>query len=216
MVKLFQKYTYCMIDLISKVLDELEVQSTLEKSKKVNVRSEDRMLAITKETGELFNMILRLKNAKNLLEVGMSTGYSTIWCAEAISDQSGKIITIERNPSKIKRAIENFQKAGVTDKIIIKEGLAIQILSELNLQQKYRGFFDFVLIDADKENVIEYFDLILPMVSVGGVIITDNMLYPEKFRADMKKFSDYLKKNPKLRTITSPIGNGEEITIKLK
>ena len=205
-----------MIDSIYNVLEELEIQSTLEKSKKVNIPSEDRMLAITKETGELLNMILRLKNAKNMLEVGMSTGYSTIWCAEAISEQSGKIITIEKNQSKIKRAKENFQKAGVMDIITIKNGLAIQILTELNLQQKYSDFFDFVLIDADKENVIEYFDLILPMVSVGGVIVTDNMLYPEKFRKDMKKFSDYLKKNPKLRTITSPIGNGEEITIKLK
>ncbi len=205
-----------MIDSIYNVLEELEIQSTLEKSKKVNIPSEDRMLAITKETGELLNMILRLKNAKNMLEVGMSTGYSTIWCAEAISEQLGKIITIEKNQSKIKRAKENFQKAGVMDIITIKNGFAIQILTEMNLQQKYRDFFDFVLIDADKENVIEYFDLILPMVSVSGVIVTDNMLYPEKFRKDMKKFSDYLKMNPKLRTITSPIGNGEEITIKLR
>ena len=205
-----------MIDSIFKVLNELQVQSTLEKSRKINVPPEDKMLAITKETGELLNMILRLKNAKNMLEVGMSTGYSTIWCAEAISEQSGKIITIEQNPSKIKRAKENFQKAGITDTITIKKGLAIQILTELNLQERYKNFFDFVLIDADKENVIKYFDLIYPMVSVGGVIVTDNMLYPEKFREDMKKFSDYLKENPKLRTITSPIGNGEEITIKLR
>jgi predicted O-methyltransferase YrrM len=54
------------------------------------------------------------------------------------------------------------------------------------------------------------------MVSTNGIIITDNMLYPEKYRSDMKKFSDYLKTNPRLRTITSPIGNGEEITIKIK
>jgi len=204
-----------VIDSITRVLDELEVQSDLEKSRKVDVPPEDRMLAITKETGELLNMILRLKNAKNMLEVGMSTGYSTIWCAEAIIEQSGKIITIEQNPNKIKRAKENFQKAGVTDTIIIKEGLAMQVLTELSLQQRYKDFFDFVLIDADKENVIEYFDLILPMVSAGGIIVTDNMLYPEKFRQDMKKFSDYLRENPKLRTITSPIGNGEEITMKL-
>ena len=92
----------------------------------------------------------------------------------------------------------------------------MQILQELNLQKEYKKFFDFVLIDADKENVIKYFNLILPMVSVGGVIITDNMLYPEKYKKDMKKFSDYVKKNSKLRTITTPIGNGEEITIKLK
>ena len=204
-----------MINSISKVLDELEIQSTREKSKKEDIPHEDRMLAITKETGELLNMILRLKNAKNMLEVGMSTGYSTIWCAEVIAEQSGEIITIEQNPSKIKRAKANFQKAGIIDTITIKEGLAIKILTELSLQQKYKDFFDFVLIDADKENVIEYFDLIFPMVTVGGVIVTDNMLYPEQFRQDMKKFSDYLKRNPKLRTITSPIGNGEEITIKI-
>jgi len=204
-----------MIDSIIKVLDELEAQSNLEKSRKVDVSPDDRMLAITKETGELLNMILRLKNAKNVLEIGMSTGYSTIWCAEAIIAQSGKIITIEKNLNKIKRAKENFQRAGVTDTITIKEGLAMHVLTELSLQQRYKDFFDFVLIDADKENVIEYFDLILPMVSAGGVIVTDNMLYPEKFRQDMKKFSDYLRENPKLRTITSPIGNGEEITIKL-
>ena len=205
-----------MIKSISNILEKLEEQSTLEKLRKVNIAPEDRMLAITKETGELLNMILRLKNAKNMLEVGTSTGYSTMWCAEAIREQSGKIITIEQNPNKIKRAKENFQKAGIVDVITIKKGLAIQILRELNLQKEYKDFFDFVLIDADKENVIAYFDLILPMVSVGGVIITDNMLYPEKYKQDMGKFSDYLKENSKLRTITTPIGNGEEITIKLK
>ena len=205
-----------MIKSIAKALEILEEQSTLEKSKKFDIAPEDRMLAITKETGELLNMILRIKNAKNMLEIGTSTGYSTMWCAEAIREQSGKIITIEQNPSKIKRAKENFQKAGIADTIMIREGLAMEILRELSLQKEYKDYFDFVLIDADKENIIEYFDLILPMTSVGGVIVTDNMLYPEKYKQDMKLFSDYLKQNPRLRTITTPVGNGEEITIKLK
>lgn len=205
-----------MDDLISKTLEELEVQSLLEKSRKIGVSSDDRMLAITKETGELLNMILHLKNAKNLLEVGMSTGYSTIWFAEAIAENAGKIITIEQNPNKIKRAKENFQKSGVSDSVIIKQGKAIEILTDLNSEEKYQNFFDFVLIDADKENVIKYFDLIFPMVSVGGIIVTDNMLYPEKYRNEMKEFSNHLKNNPNLKTITSPIGNGEEITLKLK
>ena len=205
-----------MLKSISNTLSYLEKQSALEKSRKINVAPQDRMLAITKETGELLNMILRLKNAKNALEIGMSVGYSTIWCAEAIYEQSGQIITIEQNPNKIKRAKENFQKAGVTNVITIKKGLAMQILLELSLRKEYKNFFDFVLIDADKENILEYFDLILPMVSVGGVIITDNMLYPEKYKQDMKFFSDYLRKNPKLRTATISIGNGEEITIKLE
>ena len=201
---------------IFEVLERLEKQSSLEKSRQVDVPSDERMLAITKETGELLNMIIRLKNAKNMLEIGMSVGYSTIWCAEAISENSGKIITIEQNPKKIKRAKENFQDANVTDIITIQEGLAMQVLREFSLQEKYKEFFDFVLIDADKENVIEYFDMILPMVSVGGVIITDNMLYPEKYREDMKKYVSHIQANQNVRTITSPIGNGEEITVKLR
>ncbi|QDI89655.1 O-methyltransferase [Candidatus Nitrosopumilus sp. SW] len=199
-----------------KVLEELENQSSLEKSRQVDVPADERMLAITKETGELLNMILRLKNAKNVLEVGMSVGYSTIWCAEAIVENQGKIITIEQNPKKINRAKENFQKANVLDSITIHEGLAMQILQEFNLKEEYKEFFDFVLIDADKENVIKYFEMVLPLVSVGGVIITDNMLYPEKYKEDMKKYSSYIRSNQNVRTITSPIGNGEEITIKLR
>jgi predicted O-methyltransferase YrrM len=205
-----------MKESIQKILEELEVQSSLEKSRKVDVLPEDRMLAITKETGELLNTILHLKKAKNMLEIGMSVGYSTIWCADAIIEQSGKIISVEHNPSKIKRAKENFLKAGIQDAVIIKEGDAMNILKKISQQEKYKKKFDLVLIDADKENIIEYFDLILPMVSFQGAIITDNMLYPEKYREDMKKFSDYLKSNPDLITITSEIGNGEEITIKLK
>ena len=201
---------------IFEVLEKLEKQSSLEKSRQVDVPSDERMLAITKETGELLNMLIRLKNAKNMLEVGMSVGYSTIWCAEAIIENNGKIISIEQNPKKIKRAKENFQDANVTDTISIQEGLAIQVLREFSLQEKYRGFFDFVLIDADKENVIEYFDMILPMVSVGGIIITDNMLYPEKYRKDMKRYASHIQANQDVRTITSPIGNGEEITVKLR
>ena len=128
------------------VLERLEKQSGLEKSRQVDVPADERMLAITKETGELLNMLIRLKNAKNMLEVGMSVGYSTIWCAEAIVENGGNIITIEQNPKKIKRAKENFQDANVTETITIQEGLAMQILRELSLQEKYKEFFDFVLI----------------------------------------------------------------------
>ena len=201
---------------IFEVLEKLENQSSLEKSRKVDVPADERMLAITKDTGELLNMMIRLGNVKNMLEVGMSVGYSTIWCAEAIIENGGKITTIEQNPKKIKMAKKNFQNAGVSETITIQEGTAMQILREFNLQAKYNKFFDFVLIDADKENVIEYFDMIVPLVSVGGVIITDNILYPEKYREDMKKYSAHIQANPNVRTITSPIGNGEEITVKLR
>ncbi len=205
-----------MKERVQEILNELETQSTLEKTRKIDVMPVDRMLAITKETGEMLNILLRLNNTKNMLEIGTSVGYSTIWCADAISDNAGKIITIEQNSKKTKRARENFQKAGIANTVTIREGQALEILKELNKQEKYQNYFDFVLIDADKENIKEYFDLIFPMVTIKGVIITDNMLYPEKYRTKMKKFSENLKTNLNLVTITSPIGNGEEITIKIR
>ena len=207
-----------MENSIFKVLEELESQSNLEKNRKVDVAPNDRMLAITKETGELLNLIMRISNAQNVLEIGMSTGYSTIWFADALKEnkKTGKIITIEQNPNKIKRAKENFEKAKINKIIEIKEGLAMEILTKLSLDTKYKEFFDFVFIDADKENVIEYFDKILPMVSKGGLVVTDNMIYPEKYKEDMKKLSNHIRDNPNLKTITSPIGNGEEITLKIK
>ena len=81
-----------------------------------------------------------------MLEIGMSTGYSTIWCAEAIHEQSGKIITVEQNPSKIKRAKENFQKAGIADIIAIREGLTMDVLRELSLQKNTMNFLILYLL----------------------------------------------------------------------
>ena len=201
---------------ILNILETLEKQSSLEKTRKVEVAPKERMLAITEDTGRLINMMMHLAHAKNALEVGMSVGYSTIWCAEAILEQSGKVITIEQDAEKIKRAEKNFRKAGIRDSIIIKRGQAMDILTQLNGRKENKELFDFVLIDADKENIVEYFDLILPMVSIDGMIVTDNMLYPQKYRQDMKKFSTRLNKNCKLRTVTVPIGNGIEITTKIK
>jgi predicted O-methyltransferase YrrM len=202
-------------DIIKKVLDEIEKRSSLEKTKTLEIPSEDRMLAITMDTGKFFNILLRLMNAKNMLEVGTSTGYSTIWCAEAIQENSGKIITIEKNPNKIIRARKNFEHAKVLETIEIREGLAEDILLELN-DKGFQNYFDFTLIDSDKEGSIRYFDLILPLLRKNGIIATDNILYPERYRPEMQKFLNHVKENPKVISVTVPIGNGEEITLKIK
>ena len=65
---------------ITEILNKLENQSSLEKTHKIDIPPEERMLAITKETGELINMILLITKTKNILEIGTSTGYSTLWC----------------------------------------------------------------------------------------------------------------------------------------
>lgn len=204
-----------MKERINAVLKKLEEQAALENSEKIEVEHDDKMLAISKETGQFFNILLKATKAKKILEIGTSVGYSTLWFVDAVLENEGKIITIEQNQSKVSRARKNFKEAGVSEHIEIKEGGAMQILHELADSAKLdHSKFDFVFLDADKENNIEYFDLVLPIVRVGGIIATDNILYPEKFRPEMKKFVNHIKSKPNVQTLTLNLGNGEEISIK--
>jgi predicted O-methyltransferase YrrM len=172
------------------------------------------MLAITKDTGEFFHALLVAINAKKALELGTSTGYSTLHIARAFlaNDKNPEIITIEKNPSKIARARQNFERAGISEFVNVIQGDILDVLKKM----PNKDTFDFVLIDADKENVRKYFDLVLPLLKVGGIIATDNMLYPEKYREIMHRYSKYLARKSNVWTVTIPIGNGEEITIKTK
>jgi len=203
-----------MRENIRSVLKKLEKQAELEKSEKIQVSHDERMLAISSETGEFFNILLRAIKAKKILEIGMSVGFSTLWFADAVLANNGKIITIEENRNKIAMAKKNFEEADVSAQIEIQEGKALQILHKLAMSESNQQEFDFVFLDADKENNIEYFDLVLPLVRIGGIIATDNILYPEKFRPEMKKFTEYIKSKPNVQTITLDLGNGEEISIK--
>ena len=205
-----------MRENIKSVLRKLGKRSELEKSEKIQVNHDERMLTISNETGEFFNILLKAMKAKKILEVGMSVGFSTLWFADAILANNGKIVTIEENQDKITRAKKNFEEAGVSAQIEIQEGKALQILHKLATSESEQQQFDFVFLDADKENNIEYFDLVLPLVRVGGIIATDNILYPEEFRPEMKKFTEYIKSKPNVQTMTLDLGNGEEISIKTK
>ncbi len=203
-----------MRENIESVLKKLGKRSELEKSEKIHVNHDERMLTISNETGEFFNILLKAMNAKKILEVGMSVGFSTLWFVDAILANNGKIVTIEENLDKITRAKKNFEEAGVSAQIEIQEGKALQILHRLATSESEQRQFDFVFLDADKENNIEYFDLVLPLVKIGGIIATDNILYPEKFRPEMKKFTEYIKSKPNVQSMTLDLGNGEEISIK--
>jgi caffeoyl-CoA O-methyltransferase len=210
---------------ISKVLSRLEEQSKRERLGEVVVPRSEMMLAITLDTGTFFNITLKAMRAKRILEIGTSYGYSTLWFAEALTQISEvsntrpekSIITIEMDHSKVERANKNFDEAGIKNIIDLKEGQAGNVLSEIskNYLKEEDRLFDFVFFDADKENLRHYFDIVLPMVRVGGIIATDNILYPEEYRSMMTNYTNYIKNKPNIQSMMIPIGNGEELTIKL-
>jgi len=204
---LLQAWTAKVLSVISR----LNMQSNRERSGRVKVAPDQEMLAITADTGIFFSVLLKAIKARRILEVGTSAGFSTLWFADAMGkNHSTRVITIEMNPQKVERALKNFKEAGVDKIIEIKQGIALDLL------RKLKGKFDFVFLDADKENIIRYFDIVLPMVRIGGIIAADNMLYPGHFRPAMRKYARHVHTKPNIQSVTVPIGMGEEITIKLR
>ena len=212
---------------IARVLSKLDKQALEERSSKNDLSKEEMMLSITHDTGLFLNILLIANKAKRILEVGTSAGYSTLWFADAVIYNYGRnngnkaITTIESNPDKVTRARRNFIEAGVDDMIEIVEGNALDILKTpssfhdvMDFSQK-KEEFDFIFFDADKENLIKYFDLVIPFVRIGGILAADNALFPIEYRAAMKKYLAHIKKAKNISSVTMPIGNGEELSIKL-
>ncbi len=123
----------------------------------------------------LYNLIL-LKNAKNVLEVGTSNGYSGIWILKALEITKGKLTTIEFWEKRQRVARENFKvtKSPCEPKI----GSAIIVLEDLlsEIQNNKREKYDFVFIDANKKEYLSYFKLVNQMIFDNGVILADNIL----------------------------------------
>ena len=206
-----------MIDSkIDLVLQRIEEQEKFEQENPHEIPNSEKVLAIGRNTGIFYNILLHTMKAKNILEIGLSTGYSTMWFADAISKTNGNIITIDFDQKKIERAKKNFDEAKVNDFIEIRNGDAIEVLSEISQEKNFQNFFDFVFIDADKERYIQYFDSVLPLVKTGGIIGADNILYPERFQKFTIPYVEYVRKNPKIKSVTIPIDNGEELSLKLQ
>jgi len=204
---------------IARILTKLEKNSQYELKNHHKISHDERMLAITKDTGIFYNTLLRMQKPKRILEIGTSTGYSTLWFADAVLDQNSKIITIEQNPKKIKMATKNFQKAGVSKIIETRQGNAKEILNHMLIEfkkSKTKKYFDFVFIDADKEEYSFYFEVGLQMLKKDGIIAADNIIYPKRFNKYIKKYLTYIGKKDNIQTVIVPIGNGQQISIKIK
>ena len=202
---------------IQYVLSRLEKDIDYETKHLDEIPSEKRLNCVSKNIGMFYNILLKSINAKNILEIGMSVGYSGLWFADAVMSNKqldGQIITIDREKFKIDNARRNFEEAGVDSLIKIREGEAREILQEIKAEFK-ENYFDFIFIDADKESYIEYFDLCLPLVRKGGIIGADNILFPERFNEMMADYLSHVRSNSNVQSVTIPIDNGEEITIKI-
>lgn len=169
--------------------------------------------------GRVLSMISKLVNPKNILEIGTYTGYSAICLAEGMQ-KSGELHTIDINEELYDFQRKYFNKSGYGEQIIQHLGNALDIIPKLNTT------FDLVFIDADKENYANYFQAIIEKINVGGIILSDNVLWSgkvleTKFKKEdtstpaLIEYNKLLKEDTRVETVMLPIRDGLTISRKL-
>lgn len=170
----------------------------------------------------LMKVLLKLKNPKNILEVGTAIGFSALLMAEYASLDC-HITTIEKYEKRIPIAKENFKTFNKEKQITLIEGDAIEVLKNLE------GTFDFIFMDAAKGQYINFLPDILRLLSPGGVLLSDNILQDgnvmesrfavvrrdRTIHGRMREYIYALKNNEELMTDILPIGDGVTISVKI-
>lgn len=169
-------------------------------------------IAVTPSQGKLLHLLARSIKARNILEIGTLGGYSTIWLARALP-ANGKLITLEFSPKHAQVARKNIAHAGLSKRVELREGPALDTLPKLAAERRR---FDFFFIDADKENNANYFQWALKLSRPGSLIFVDNVIRDGKV-ADprskdpmiqgVRRLNDLLKKeNRVLATTVQTVG----------
>lgn len=168
--------TYLVNAEINRYVRDVSVQEhpVLVKCREETQALPNAVMQISSEQGQLFRVLLAMLGAKKTLEVGVFTGYSSTVTALALP-RDGKIIACDVSDEYTSRARRYWAEAGIAHKIDLRLGAAAETLQRLN-QEEHQESFDFAFIDADKSNYDTYYELTLPLMRPGGLIVFDNML----------------------------------------
>ncbi len=171
------------------------------------------------QAADFMEQLVQLISPKRVLEIGTAIAYSTIRIARNLKKKS-VIHTIEKSEDNVEKAKENIQKSGLEEKINILTGDALSIMPQL--KKKY----DFIFLDADKEDYKRLFDYSLVLLKKGGTIFIDNLLWhgyaaskrvPPNYKISTKHIRDFnhvFTSQENLKTTILPIGDGLGIGIK--
>lgn len=196
--------------------EESEVLYELNRNTNLNVL-QPRMLSGHLQ-GRVLSMFSKMIGPENILEIGTYTGYSAICLAEGLKE-NGKLYTIDINEELEEMAHSYFKKAGVADKIEMKVGNALEIVPKIDKE------FDLVFIDADKNNYINYFNLVIDKVKKGGYIIADNVLWSGKVLKNdkeldqdtktLKAYNKMIQNDERVENVLFPIRDGLMVARKI-
>lgn len=166
---------------------------------------------VSANEGKLLYLIAKMAKAKRVLEIGTLGGYSTAWLARALPSD-GKLITLELDQKHAEVARKNLDRAGVSDRVEIRIGRAIDSLKQMS--EQHEAAFDVIFIDANKNDYVEYLNLSLQLAHTGAVILADNLIRngraleknpPDDNGRGAKAYNEAMAANPRLDSIILPI-----------
>lgn len=172
-------------------------------------------MQVAPEQAQFMQWLIKLIRAQRVLEVGTFTGYSALAMALALPDD-GELITCDINKEWTAKAPTFWQQAQQDKKISLRLAPALDTLNTL-LQEGYRQRFDFIFIDADKTNYLNYYELALQLVSPNGLIAIDNIFWDGKVidsqvndgqTREIRRLNDFLKQDQRVDISLLPIADG--------
>ena len=165
-----------------------------------------RMLNITLDTGEFLAVWIRATQAHNILEIGTSNGYSTLWLAWAAQMTDGQITTLEYSDYKIALAEHNFQRSGLSERIRQIQGDAGAFIHSAASET-----FDLIFLDSERSEYLRWWPNIRRLLRRGGALIVDNAL---SHQSEMADFAEAVLNDADFTCCTMPVGNGELIAVR--
>ena len=179
------------------------------------------VMQISPEQGQFMSLLIKMMAAKRAIEIGTFTGYSSICVASAMPEE-GRLICCDISPQWTSIAEKYWALAGLEEKIELYTQPAEQTLQKL-LDDGAEKTFDFIFIDADKQNYISYYEMALRLLRKGGIIAVDNTLWsgavadPENIEPGtraIRRFNDMLKEDKRVSSSLLTIGDGLTLILK--
>jgi caffeoyl-CoA O-methyltransferase len=194
------------------VLDD-RVRAVLERlagvdadERKRGLPSEERMRAVAPTTGQFLFSLVAPQTACEVLEIGASHGYSSIWFGAGVRYLGGRVVSIERNPQAASQWRDNVRDAGLEEWMELLEGDALEVLPAVE------DIFDVVLIDAEHSDYERHFEQARRKLDPGGLVVADNVL---SHREELEAYVRARQSDPTLVSTTVPLDRGLEVSVVL-
>ena len=177
-------------------------------------------MQISETQANFLQLLIKITNVKNCLEIGTFTGFSALSMALALPDD-GQLITLDKDQKIIDKAISFFKKGNLDKKILPIVSPALDTLKTMIHDNKV---FDLIFIDADKGNYINYFNSSLDLIKSGSIVIVDNVLWHgdaynknknDKQTNTIREFNSYVKNDKRVEKFIIPLGDGLMVCRKL-